>query len=140
MGNFKGDILNNHDDDMRILESLPTSYKPQGMPLQDQMRGNSAVKQDRGNKSFNASAGKRSMNGGAADHLQSKDVKMEGPLGQFIDKITIHGFNCNSIPAITNLTYFMNLSMLLKNNKKYKQAEEIDFLVGVLLITTKRAV
>jgi hypothetical protein len=83
--------------------------------------------------------GKRSKDG-AADHLHQKDVKTEGPLSMFLTKITIFGFNCNSIPAITNLTYFMNQSMLLKTQKKVSQAEEIDFLISVLLITTKRAV
>ena len=62
-----------------------------------------------------------------------------GPLGRFFDKIIVYGFNCNQIPAITNLTYFMNQSFYMRKNKKYYQAEEIDYLVGTLMITTKRA-
>lgn len=51
----------------------------------------------------------------------------------------IVGFNCNSIPAITNLTYFMNQSFQLNKLNRLQEAREIDFLVGVLLISTKRS-
>ena len=60
-------------------------------------------------------------------------------MGRFIDKIVVFGFNCNSIPAITNLTYFMNQVLYMRKSKKWQQAEEIDFLVGSLMISTKRA-
>ena len=62
-----------------------------------------------------------------------------GPLGHFLDRIVVYGFNCNSIPAITNLTYFMNQSFFMRKHKKVYQAEEIDYLVGTMMITTKRA-
>ena len=61
------------------------------------------------------------------------------PLSRFIDKIVIIGFNCNSIPAITNLTYFMNQSFQLNKLNRLEEAREIDLLVGVLLISTKRS-
>jgi len=33
----------------------------------------------------------------------------------------------------------MNQSFFMRKNKKHQQAEEVDFLVGTLMITTKRA-
>lgn len=45
-----------------------------------------------------------------------------------------------TIPAITNLTYFMNQSFYLKNNKKYLDSHRVDLMVGQLLVTTKRAI
>jgi hypothetical protein len=44
-----------------------------------------------------------------------------------------------AIPAITNLTYFMNLAFNLRENGFQEQANQVDFLVATLLITTKRA-
>jgi hypothetical protein len=61
-------------------------------------------------------------------------------LDHFVKEVVITGFNCNSIPAITNLTYFMNQSFLLKRHKKVGESQEVDFLIGVLLISTKRSV
>jgi hypothetical protein len=57
-----------------------------------------------------------------------------------VKEVVVSGFNCNSIPAITNLTYFMNQSFLLKRHKKISDAQEVDFLIGVLLISTKRSI
>ena len=83
-------------------------------------------------------SGKAGDQTGVADGPQSTQ-HMVSPLGRFIDKIVVFGFNCNSIPAITNLTYFMNQAFYLRKQKKYYQAEEVDYQVGTLMITTKRA-
>lgn len=55
-----------------------------------------------------------------------------------LNKIKVAGFNINNIPAITCMTTFMNHSFELKKNKQLNDAFEIDFLVGVQLISTKR--
>ena len=116
-------IINDDEDDMRILDSLPTSYKPRGLPQQD-------------------SRGKNTQNQSKKEEYGSNEpVEFQplGPLSRFLEKIVVVGFNCNAIPAITNLTYFMNHSFFLHKHKRTAEATEIDFLVGVLLITTKRA-
>jgi hypothetical protein len=55
-----------------------------------------------------------------------------------IGSIKVTGFNCNSIPAITNLTQFMNEALYLRKHNQVRDATEIEFLSGVLMITTKR--
>lgn len=44
------------------------------------------------------------------------EVPKENLLGSFVESITVIGFNANAIPAITNLTYFMNLSFTLQKH------------------------
>jgi len=46
----------------------------------------------------------------------------------------------NAIPAITNLTYFMNHAFFFQNKKRFVEANKVDFMVGQLLVTTKRAI
>ena len=53
--------------------------------------------------------------------------------------MVVYGFNVNAIPAITNLTYLMNQAFFLRKHKKHYQAQDVDCLIGTLLITTKRA-
>lgn len=55
-----------------------------------------------------------------------------------IKSIKFVGFNMNHVPAITNMTLFMNESFSLKKDKHFNDANEIDFLVGVLMISNKR--
>ena len=120
-------IINDDEDDMRILDSLPQSYKPASFQHSDNTQSKN-VSQNQPKKE---------------DYVTNDIVEYQpplGPLSRFLDKIVILGFNCNSIPAITNLTYFMNHSFLLSKNNKVEEATEIDFLVGILLITTKRAI
>lgn len=119
-------IINDDEDDMRILDSLPTSYKPQGVQ-QANTQGKNNLNQNRSKKEEDGSN-------------EAAEFQPLGPLSRFIDKIVVVGFNCNAIPAITNLTYFMNHSFFLHKHNRTEEANEIDFLVGVLLITTKRAV
>ena len=58
---------------------------------------------------------------------------------QIITSIKVIGFNMNKIPAITNLSHFMNTSFYLKKEKQYlEDVLEIDFLLGTLLISSKR--
>lgn len=79
------------------------------------------------------------MNFDEVDETKEDNAGNKGPLARFIDRIIVFGFNCNSIPAITNLTYFMNQTLYMRKSKKRQQADEIDFLVGSLMISTKRA-
>ncbi len=55
-----------------------------------------------------------------------------------ISSVKVVGFNCNSIPAITNMTLFLNESFYLKKEKHINDALEYDFFVGELMISTKR--
>lgn len=57
-----------------------------------------------------------------------------------LKQIELVGFNMNTIPAITNLTYFMNQAFYFQNKKRYDEANKVDFMVGQLLVTTKRAI
>jgi hypothetical protein len=50
-----------------------------------------------------------------AEPLQSQHA--ENPISKLLESITIVGFNLNAIPAITNLTYFMNQSLLLTKHQ-----------------------
>ena len=59
-------------------------------------------------------------------------------LTKTITNIKITGFNSYQIPAITNITYFINQSCLLKQNKQLDDALEYDYMSGVLMISTKR--
>ena len=114
--------MNNDEDDLRILDSLPQAIKPKALQ-----------------NSFNSKKETSVQKQKQINKLDEQSLTTGGPLGRFIDKIVVYGFNCNSIPAITNLTYFMNQSLFMRKNKKYQQAEEIEYLVGTLMITTKRA-
>jgi hypothetical protein len=45
----------------------------------------------------------------------------------------------SKIPAITNLSHLMNISFNLKKDQIYlEDALEVDFLLGTLLISSKR--
>lgn len=128
LGQFKvGSIINNDEDDLRILASLPQMHRPKNLH-------NSFA-------SRKQTSGKKHKSGAKnADEGSSGQQRAAGsPLARFIDKIVVFGFNCNAIPAITNLTYFMNQAFYMRKQKKHHQAEEIDFMVGMLLISTKRA-
>ena len=59
-------------------------------------------------------------------------------LSKGISLIKVIGFNCNQIPAITSLTTIMNNSFLLKKEGHIAEAFECDFIIGVLLISSKR--
>ena len=52
--------------------------------------------------------------------------------------VKVIGFNCNQIPAITTLPTFMNNSFLLKKEARTVEAAECDFIIGVLMISSKR--
>jgi len=47
-----------------------------------------------------------------------------------LKQIELVGFNMNTIPAITNLTYFMNQAFYFQNKKRYDEANKVDFMVG----------
>lgn len=60
-------------------------------------------------------------------------------LKQVVQSIKIIGFNTHKIPAITNLSHFMNISFYLRKEKHYQQEIlEVDLLLGTLLISSKR--
>lgn len=50
-------------------------------------------------------------------------VKKDNPLARFLESLVVVGFNANAIPAITNLTYFMNLALSLRKNNHHEQAD-----------------
>ena len=53
--------------------------------------------------------------------------------------IKVVGFSMNKIPAITNLSHLMNISFYLRQERIYlEDALEVDFLLGTLLISSKR--
>jgi hypothetical protein len=53
--------------------------------------------------------------------------------------IKITGFNMSKIPAITNLAHLMNPSFDLKKDKTHlEDALEVDFMLGTLMISSKR--
>ena len=70
----------------------------------------------------------------------SSNFSQDFKLNKLLIGIEIVGFYMVTIPAITNLTYFMNQSFYLKNNKKYLDSHRVDLMVGQLLVTTKRAI
>jgi hypothetical protein len=56
-----------------------------------------------------------------------------------LHSIKVIGFSTNKIAAITNLSYLMNTSFYLKRDKHYLEDNlEVDFMLGTLLISTKR--
>jgi len=58
---------------------------------------------------------------------------------QVLCSIKVIGFNLNKIPAITNLSHLMNTSFYLRKEKHYlEDCIEVDFLLGTLLISSKR--
>ena len=56
-----------------------------------------------------------------------------------LKSIEVVGFNMTTVPAITNLTYFMNQQFYLQNRGKGKESNELEIMTCQLLITTKRA-
>ena len=85
-GDFKvGNIMQNDEDDLRILDSLPHMVKPKGMLLQNSTlnskKQQSSAKQNRSLKIDEQATSVINVGG--------------GPLGRFIDKIIVYGFNCN---------------------------------------------
>jgi hypothetical protein len=76
------------------------------------------------------------------DDLKFLDALPHGSnpvFSRLLKQIQILGFNTHQIPAITNVTYFMNQALFLQSKGKQQQALEADFLACQLLITTKRA-
>lgn len=60
-------------------------------------------------------------------------------LGKLLQSIEIIGFNMTLVPAITNLTYFMNKQLWLLERKREAEAHACEFMTGQLLVTTKRS-
>lgn len=109
---------------MRILDSLPIAVKPKNLRNSFNSRKQNSIAKQKSGKT---------------EAEQQASVQVQGPLGRFLDKIIVYGFNTNAIPAITNLTYFMNQAFFMRKMKKYYQAEEVDCMIGTLMITTKRS-
>lgn len=65
-------------------------------------------------------------------------VEISKLLNKSISSIKIYGHNCNTIPAITTLTNLMNCSFLLKKEKHLIEANEFDFIIAILMISSKR--
>jgi hypothetical protein len=56
-----------------------------------------------------------------------------------LQAVKITGFNMSKIPAITNLSHLMNTSFYLKKDKVHlEDALEVDFMLGTLMISSKR--
>ena len=64
--------------------------------------------------------------------------EMQRLLMKTVQSIKISGFNTNTIPAVTNLAYFMNNSFLLRHKQLPEHATEYDFLGGVLMVSFKK--
>lgn len=73
----------------------------------------------------------------ADEELQSLR-EMQRLLTKTVQSIKISGFNTNTIPAVTNLAYFMNNSFLLRQKQLGDHATEYDFLGGVLMVSFKK--
>lgn len=87
----KKGIINDDEDDIRILDSLPgmLGFTKPSQPVQD----------------------------------VGVNIKKETPLAKFFESLIVVGFNANAIPAVTNLTYFMNLALSLRKNDEHEQAD-----------------
>lgn len=72
--------------------------------------------------------------------FESEGKVEERLLQKCIQGIKVIGFNMNQIPAITSMMTFMNNAFLLKNKGHLAEAEECDFMIGVLLISSKRTI
>lgn len=76
------------------------------------------------------------------NHIFSGDKKSSWAkrlLSTCLETIKITGFNMTKIPAITNLSHLLNTAFYLRKNKvHYEDALEVDFLLGTLLISSKR--
>ena len=59
-------------------------------------------------------------------------------ISKCIKSIKVVGFNCYQIPAFSFLTLFMFETFMLKKEGNSNDAVEIEFLVGVLMISNKR--
>jgi len=57
-----------------------------------------------------------------------------------LGRIKVTGLNTNQIPAVTNMPHFLNQSICLKNAGQTSDWEEVQFLAGVVMISTKRYV
>lgn len=56
-----------------------------------------------------------------------------------LQAIKITGLNMSKIPAITNLSHLMNTSFYLKKDRVHlEDALEVDFMLGTLMISSKR--
>lgn len=56
-----------------------------------------------------------------------------------LQAVKVTGFNMSKIPAITNLSHLMNTSFYLKKDKIHlEDALEVDFMLGTLMISSKR--
>ena len=68
----------------------------------------------------------------------SSDSNIGQLLAKAISSIKVVGFNIYQIPAITSMATFMNNSFLLKKEGNLSEVQDFDFIIGVLMITTKR--
>ena len=60
-------------------------------------------------------------------------------LQKVLTQIKLTGFNMSKIPAITNLSHLMNTSFQLRKERvHYEDALEVDYMLGTLLISSKR--
>ena len=60
----------------------------------------------------------------------SSNFHQDFKLNKLLNGIEIVGFYMSTIPAITNLTYFMNQSFYLKKNNKHSDSQKVDLMVG----------
>lgn len=61
---------------------------------------------------------------------KNKKTELDGHFTQLLSHIEVIGFDLQSIPAITNLTYFMNQQFYLQSNGKKAEAQKLDFPIG----------
>jgi len=106
---IKKGIINDEDDDFRILDSLPIQlgFKPQQIVPEKPKKAHA----------------EQTLKTPAKANADGASLKKESLLTRCLDSLVVTGFNANAIPAITNLTYFMNLSFALQ---KHGLQDQVD--------------
>lgn len=51
-------------------------------------------------------------------------------LARLLQSIEVVGFNLIAVPAITNLTYFMNQQFYLQSRQRDSEAHQVEFMTG----------
>jgi len=72
----------------------------------------------------------QNQRGASAVQNHSTVEKLDSQLGKLLKSFEVVGFNMTLVPAITNLTYFMNQQFFLQSKGKTQEAHEVEFMTG----------